>query len=56
MDINKHFINNFNAHYNFLGSVYYWQILMCVSRYIIPETRYMPATSVLEIKLSYAFK
>ena len=45
------FINHFYAHYNFYGSVYYWQSLMCVSRYIILETGYMTATSALETKI-----
>ena len=30
--------------------------VVCVSRYIIPETGYMTATSALEVKLSHAFK
>ena len=44
LNFNNMFINHFNEHYNFYGSVYYWQSLMCVSRYIIPKTGYMTAT------------
>ena len=42
----------------FMGqfTVYYWQSLRYVSRYIIPETGYMMAISALEVKISYALQ
>ena len=52
----EHFYQFFNENYHFYVSVYYWQSLRCVSRYIIPETGYMTATSALEVKISCALQ